>query len=120
MIKFLREVKNETTAVGVWLKLEQIYMTKNLTSRIYLKGKLYGFKIQEDKSMDDNLDEFNKIIIDLKNIGIKIEDEDQAMIILSSLPNGTFMESMKYALVSLTLEEVQVALKSNDIENKVD
>ena len=43
--KVLREVSNETTASGLWLKLEQLYMTKSLQDRIYLKGKLFGFKM---------------------------------------------------------------------------
>lgn len=38
------------------------------------------------KSLEDYLDEFNKIILDLENIEIKIEDEDQALLLLRSLP----------------------------------
>ena len=64
----LRQVSKETTAEGIWMKLESLYMTKSLTNRIYLKAKFFGFKMQEDKSLDENLDEFNKIVIDLENM----------------------------------------------------
>nr|GFB87433.1 retrovirus-related Pol polyprotein from transposon TNT 1-94 [Tanacetum cinerariifolium] len=41
--KVLREVTEETTAAGVWLKLETLYMTKSLANKLYLKKKLYTF-----------------------------------------------------------------------------
>ena len=50
-------------------------MMKLLINQIYLKVKLFGFKMQEDKILDDNLDEFNNIIIEFENIGVKIYDE---------------------------------------------
>lgn len=44
--------------------------------------------MQKHKSLDENLDEFNKIVIDLENIGEKIGDKDQAMILLNSLSSS--------------------------------
>nr|GEZ30194.1 retrovirus-related Pol polyprotein from transposon TNT 1-94 [Tanacetum cinerariifolium] len=41
--KVLREVTGETTAAGVWSKLETLYMTKSLANKLYLKKKLYTF-----------------------------------------------------------------------------
>ena len=91
------------------------------TSRIYLKGKLYRFKMQDDKSTNDNLNEFNKVIINLENTEIKVEDGDQAVIILNYFPksHATFIKTMKYARDSLILEEAHDTLKSKEIENKV-
>ncbi|CAM8959845.1 unnamed protein product [Rhodiola kirilowii] len=118
--KVLREVSKETTAAGVWLKLEQLYMTKTLTNRIYLKRKLFGFKMDSSKSIEEHLDDFSKIIIDLENIEEKIADGDQAIMILNSLPSSysTLVETMKYSKDTLTLEEVLVALKQKQIEAK--
>lgn len=37
-------------------------MTKSLVNRLYLKQKWYTFKMQSGKSMEDHMNEFNKII----------------------------------------------------------
>ena len=74
--KVLKAFSKKMITASVWLKLENLYMTKSLTNRLYLKERLFGFKVQEGQSLDDNIDDFNKIIFDLKNIGVKMEDED--------------------------------------------
>ncbi|CAM8971845.1 unnamed protein product [Rhodiola kirilowii] len=118
--KVLREIAKEKTADKVWLKLESLYMTKLLTNKVHLKGKLFGFKIPEDKDLDECLDEFSKIILDLEDMEIKIDDEDQAIMILNALPPSyhSFVETMKYARESLTFEEVISALKSKQMDAK--
>ena len=49
--KVLRQVSKEKTAVGIWSKLEDLYMTKSLVNRLYLKQALYSFKMQENKRL---------------------------------------------------------------------
>lgn len=49
------------------VKLESLYMTKSLVNRIYLKHALYSFKMIEDKVLAEQLDMFNKLILDLEN-----------------------------------------------------
>ena len=80
--KVLREIVDKETAVGLWLKLESRYMTKSLTNRLYMKQRLYTIRMKEGTLVSDRLDEFNRIVIDLKNIECKVEDEDQALILL--------------------------------------
>ena len=62
----LREVAGETTPAGLWLQLESLYMTKSLTNRLYMKQRLYTLR------MKDGFNEFNKIILDLNNIDVRI------------------------------------------------
>uniref|UniRef100_A0A803P430 Retrovirus-related Pol polyprotein from transposon TNT 1-94-like beta-barrel domain-containing protein n=1 Tax=Cannabis sativa TaxID=3483 RepID=A0A803P430_CANSA len=88
--KVLREVSKEITASSLWTKLECLYMTKSLANRLFLKQKLYSFKMQPGKGIEDHLDDFNKIILDLENIDISIEDQDQAIIVLNSLPMESY------------------------------
>nr|GEW23800.1 retrotransposon protein, putative, Ty1-copia subclass [Tanacetum cinerariifolium] len=65
--RFPREVTGETTAVGVWSKLETLYMTKSLANKLYLEKKLYTFYIPVGQKISKHIDEFNKIVLDLEN-----------------------------------------------------
>uniref|UniRef100_A0A803NT26 CCHC-type domain-containing protein n=1 Tax=Cannabis sativa TaxID=3483 RepID=A0A803NT26_CANSA len=119
--KVLREVSKETTTAGLWKKLESLYMTKSLANRLFLKQKLYSFKMQPGKSVEDHMDYFNKIILDLENCDIKIESEDQAIIVLNSLPSDeyeNFVDTMMFGRDSLTLEEIHSALMSKELKRK--
>ena len=114
----LRQVDEEDTALKVWNKLESLYMVKSLSNKIYLKEQLFGFKMDPSKSLEENLDEFNKITIGLANIDEKISNENQAIIILNSLPNSykDLKLAIKYGRESLSLDDVLGALRSRDLE----
>nr|GEZ18310.1 retrovirus-related Pol polyprotein from transposon TNT 1-94 [Tanacetum cinerariifolium] len=66
--KVLREVTGETIVMGVWSKLETLYMRKSLANKLYLKKKLYTFYMPVGRKISKHIDEFNKIILDLANI----------------------------------------------------
>lgn len=73
-------------------------MEKALPTRIYLKEKFFGFKMDENKSIEDCLDEFNKLVLDLENFDIKIDNQDKAIILLNPLPKSLkhFKGTLKY------------------------
>ncbi|GJR39598.1 retrovirus-related pol polyprotein from transposon TNT 1-94 [Tanacetum coccineum] len=104
--KVLRKVNKEDSVVGVWLMLETLYMTKSLANKLYLK-KLFTFYMHSGKKLSEHIDEFNKLIGDLANIDIDINDEDQALMLLTSLPSSydNFVETLLYGRESLTLED---------------
>lgn len=72
--QILRKVVKEKSACDMWTKLEQLYMTKALPNRIYLKQRFYGFKMDENKSIDENIYEFTKLLSDLENMEVKIDE----------------------------------------------
>jgi len=72
----LREVLDKITTAEFCLGLEIIYMNKGLANKICLKEQLYTFSMAEGTSIQNHLDEFNPIIIDLESLYVKIEDED--------------------------------------------
>ncbi|RZB80703.1 Retrovirus-related Pol polyprotein from transposon TNT 1-94 [Glycine soja] len=118
--KVLRQVSKETIAAGVWSKLEGLYMTKSLFNRLYLKQSLYLFKMHEDRSVVEQLDLFNKLILDLKNIDVTIDDKDQALLLLCSLPKSYshFKETLLFGRDSVSLDEVQAALNSKELNER--
>ena len=82
--KVLREVADEDTVVDLWLKLESLYMTNSLTNKLYLKQRLFTLRMKEGTPIKEHLDELNKILMDLKNIDVRVDEEDQALILLCS------------------------------------
>nr|GEU67525.1 zinc finger, CCHC-type [Tanacetum cinerariifolium] len=54
----------------------------------------------------DYINEFNKLILDLVNIDIEIDDEDQAFMLLTSLPSSyeNLMDTLLYGRESLTMK----------------
>ncbi|MCI91080.1 cytochrome P450, partial [Trifolium medium] len=57
----------------MWTKLDSLYMTKSLAHRQCLKQQLYFFRMVDNKSVVEQLAEFNKIIDDLANIDVNLE-----------------------------------------------
>ncbi|GJU96176.1 retrovirus-related pol polyprotein from transposon TNT 1-94 [Tanacetum coccineum] len=111
----LREVIHETTAAGLWLKLESLYMTKSLANKLRLKDRLYTFRMKPGTSVQDHLDEFNTILIDLENLDVDIDDEDKAVLLVISLPASYkhFKEIMLYGnRETLSFDDVKSALLS--------
>ena len=106
----LREVSEETTAVKVWERLEALYLKRSLANRLYLKKRSYSLHI----------DEFNKVILDLENIDIKVEKEDQAILLLSYLPKvyDHFLETLLHGKQTLTMSKVKVSLNSKEMYMK--
>lgn len=81
--KPLREVAKETNAAAIWSKLESLYMTKSLANRLYMKQHLYSYKMNEEKDVLDQLEEFNMTVDELETIDEnKIGDEDRAILLL--------------------------------------
>lgn len=89
-------------------------MTKPLTKRVILKQRLYSFKVQPKRSVDDHLDDFNCIILELENIDIKVADKHQAIILLNSQPEKYehFADTMMYSHDAFKLENVVTTLTS--------
>uniref|UniRef100_A0A803QQ04 Retrovirus-related Pol polyprotein from transposon TNT 1-94 n=1 Tax=Cannabis sativa TaxID=3483 RepID=A0A803QQ04_CANSA len=118
--KVLLEVSKESAA-SFWKKLDQLYMKKSLANRLFLKHKLYAFKLSLERSIENYFNDFNKIILDLENIIVKVEDEDQGIILLNSLPINAyehFVDTMMHGRNYLTLDEVHSALMSKELMKK--
>nr|GEZ85054.1 zinc finger, CCHC-type [Tanacetum cinerariifolium] len=71
-------------------------------------------------TLGDHTDEFNKLILDLVNIDIKIEDEDQTLMLIMSLPLSfkKFVETLFYRKESLIIEDVLETLSLRELKKR--
>lgn len=70
---------------------------------------LHLYKMTLSTSIEEHLDEFNKIILDLANIDIIIDEEDRSIMLLSSLDTSyaNFKITILYGKECLTLDGKQ-------------
>ncbi|GKB13698.1 hypothetical protein Tco_1251058 [Tanacetum coccineum] len=118
--RVLREVTKETTAAGIWTKLTSLYITKSLANRLYLKKMLYTYYMSPNTKLGDHIDEFNKLILDLANIDIEIEDKDEALMLLTTLPLSYENFVLLYGREFLTMEDVLATLNSRDLKKRTE
>jgi len=116
----LRKLEEYTTAATIWSALERLYNSKTLSNRIHLQHKFYTFKMQKSKSIDENIDDFLKLVSGLRSVNVSVSEEVQAILLLSSLPSQykQLKETPKYGMDTLTIEDVTNAAKSKEIEHK--
>nr|GEX76692.1 putative nuclease HARBI1 [Tanacetum cinerariifolium] len=78
--------------------------------------------IRNGKKLSEHINEFNKLIGDLANIEVDIDDKDQALMLLTSLPSSydNFMGTLIYGRESLTLEDVLSGLNSRELKKRTD
>lgn len=114
----LRKIVKEKTAAGMLRILDNLFMAKSLPNRIYLKQRLYSYKMSESISIEENVNDFFKLISDLENVKVSVPEEDQAIVLLMSLPRqfDQLKETLKYCKTTLALEEITGAIRSKTLE----
>jgi len=110
----LQEVLSETTAMGLWKKLQETYMKKFLTNQLRLKLRLYTLHMAEGTSISDHVAEFTSILNDLGKLDVKVEDEDQTLLLLCYLSTSykSLRDMMIYGREKISLEDVNGNLQA--------
>ncbi|KAH9762156.1 hypothetical protein KPL70_000706 [Citrus sinensis] len=116
----IREVARERTVADLWAKLERVYMTKSLANRLYIKKRMFTLKMAEGSSLEDHIDEFNKVCDTLEIIDKGLDDEGKALLLVSSLPPSysNFVDALMYERQTLSLDEVKAALNTRGLQEK--
>ncbi|KAJ4702606.1 Retrovirus-related Pol polyprotein from transposon TNT 1-94 [Melia azedarach] len=75
---------------------------------------------KEGMPLRDHLDQLNTILLELRNIDVKVEDEDAALILLVFLPLSyeNFVQSFIVGKDTVSLEEVRSSLHTRELRHK--
>nr|GFA47515.1 zinc finger, CCHC-type [Tanacetum cinerariifolium] len=95
---------------------DNVIQKKTFSALILCLGdrkKLYTFQMHQSKSQSEHIDEFHKLVGDLTAIDTAILDDDQALLLLTSLPSSydNFVETLLYGRDTLKLEDSEEHLK---------
>ncbi|KAG8473150.1 hypothetical protein CXB51_035082 [Gossypium anomalum] len=114
--EILQDVMKEKTVAALWKRLEQICMSKNLTSKLHIKQHLYAHCLEEGASVHEHLIVFKEILSNLEAMEVQYDKEDLGLILLCSLPPSysTFKDTILYSRESLIVDEVYDSLTSYD------
>ena len=91
---------------------EQV-LTKNVENCLDLKRRLYHFQLKRGISIIDHINVYTKLLVDLTNVNVAIEDKDKALILLRSPPDKgyeTFVLTLINGRTSLSYSETTTAL----------
>jgi len=114
----LLKVNHYVTTADLWATLNKKYMVTSLPNRIYTQLKLYSFKMVSTMTIDQNVDEFLRIVAELGSLEIQVDEEVQAILILNSLPASHIQlkHTLKYGNKTLTVQDVTSSAKSLERE----
>ncbi|MBA0788424.1 hypothetical protein Gotri_027878 [Gossypium trilobum] len=71
----------EKISSALWKRLETLYATKSMANRLVLKQCLLIFRMNECELLRDHISQFITLLNDLKNVKVKVDDEDQTMLL---------------------------------------
>ena len=114
-------VMTETFTKKIWKILESKYLTKSIENRLHLKRRLYRFQLKKEISIREHMNDYTKLLADLANVNMSIEEEDEALILLSSLPDEdyqTFVLALINGKQSLGYHEVSSTLVNHELRRK--
>ena len=112
-------VLNEKSRSDLWEKLKKIYMSKSLTNRLYLNKQLFELKMDERIDIRDQINKFNKCVTQLSSVKVKIDEEDQTIILLTFLSKSyeTVVTMFLVGKPTLAMDEVSITfLKTKNIK----
>ncbi|CAH9119673.1 unnamed protein product [Cuscuta europaea] len=116
----LRKVGFIESAKALSDKLESLYTETFLPGKLFLLEKFFRFRLDLTKDIDENLDVFNKLIQNIKQVGNKHIDDYTAIVLLNAIPDSynDVKSAIKYGRDDITLDIVINGLRSKELDLK--
>jgi hypothetical protein len=117
----LLNVSGESTAKELWDKLRNLYQSKFLVNKLFLRKKLYHLMMEDGDSVAEHLNAFNTLVSQLFFVNITIAEEDECITLLCYLLDS--WDNMVVAIGSTTqstlkYEDVVASLLSEETRRK--
>jgi hypothetical protein len=118
----LLNVSGESTAKELWDKLGNLYQSKSLVNKLFLRKNLYHLRMEDGYSVTEHLNAFNNLVSQLISVNIMIVEENKCITLLCSFPNS--WDNLVVAIGSTTqstlkYEDVVSSLLSKEMRQKI-
>ncbi|KAK4386043.1 Retrovirus-related Pol polyprotein from transposon TNT 1-94 [Sesamum angolense] len=116
----IRKVGKQNTAKELWDKLEELFTETSLPSKLFLLEIFFRYKLDMSKNIEENIDEFTKLVQDIKLTGDKNIDDYTPIVLLNAIPNvySDVKAAIKYGRDNVSLDTVINGLKSKEMDIK--
>ncbi|KAL0434787.1 UNVERIFIED_CONTAM: hypothetical protein Sradi_0186600 [Sesamum radiatum] len=116
----IRKVGKLENAEDLWNRLEELFTETSLPSKLFLLEKFFRYKLDLSKNIDDNIDEFTKLVQDIKLTGDKNIDDYTPIVLLNAIPEtySDVKAAIKYGRDNVSLDTVINGLKSKEMDIK--
>ncbi|KAF2291279.1 hypothetical protein GH714_022225 [Hevea brasiliensis] len=106
----LSSVAEKKTAKEIWDTLTGLYEAKSLHNKIFLKRRLYTFRMSESTSVTDHINNLNTLFSQLTALEYHIAENERTELLLQSLP-----DSYDQLIINLTNNILTDYLVFNDV-----
>ncbi|KAK1426155.1 hypothetical protein QVD17_14824 [Tagetes erecta] len=115
-------IQKETTASGMMTALSNMYEKPSAANKVYLIRELVNTRMKEGDSVTVHINNLNSILSRLISVNIKFDDEVQALLLLSSLPeswSGTVTAVSNSSDTSkFTFEKIRDLILGEDVRRR--
>ncbi|KAK0592567.1 hypothetical protein LWI29_021383 [Acer saccharum] len=94
----LNHISGETHARTLWNKLEELYARKTVNNKLFLIKQMKDLKYKDGAPLTDHMNTYQGILNQLAGMGIKFDDEIQALWLLGTLPDS--WEIFRFSLLN--------------------
>src|SRR6218665_2420439 len=109
----LVQICNCTSAKDMWKQLKKVHERSNLSSKMYLRKKLYKMRLQDDQNMQEYISVVLRLVTQLRGVGEEVSDQQVATLLLCGLPDE--YETLITALEARDEDELKLEYVKNKL-----
>lgn len=117
----IRHIMHKTSAKSMWDALNDIFISKSNTRKVFLKRKLSTLVCKEGRSLEEFFKEFEGVVNDLKSVGVNIDNSDAVLQLLIAMPSSyanvvSAIETL--SVEEMTMDRVKTRLLEEELKRK--
>src|ERR1044072_1907598 len=111
----VNHIKGLKTPKAVFEKMESLYQSKSRSSNLYVQQRFYALRMKEGGDLMAHLTVFNNLLAEVSRLGLKIDDDVKAVVLLNSLPSSYdhLVTTLTYGKDEVSLDSVSAALMAH-------